>query len=45
MVPPPMDFSKPFTLQQRLSAIGQQIVDYSREADDALLNLAGSLIQ
>jgi len=44
MVPPPMDFSKPFNLSQRLSVIGQQIIDYSREADEAMLNLAASLI-
>jgi hypothetical protein len=44
MVPPPMDFSNPFSLKQRLSVIGQQIIDYSREADEAMLNLAASLI-
>ena len=43
MVEPPMDFSKPFSLKERLGLIGQQIIDYSREADESLLNLAGEL--
>ena len=41
--PPPLDFTKPFSLDQRLQLIGQQIVNYSREADSELLKLAGEL--
>lgn len=43
--PPPMDFSKPFSLEQRLSLIGQQIIDYARDADPELLEFASALCQ
>jgi hypothetical protein len=42
---PPLDLSKPLPVNQRLSIIGQQIINYSREADDDLLRIAASLIE
>lgn len=44
LVPPPMDFDESFTLTERLSVIGQQIMDYSRDADEELLGLAKQLV-
>lgn len=41
---PPLDFSQPFTLDQRLAIIGQQIIDYSRTAEPSELSFANSLI-
>ncbi len=41
----PLDLSKPLPLQQRLAIIGQQIIDYSRQADDDLLRTAARLVQ
>lgn len=41
---PPLDLSVPMTLEQRLAIIGQQIIDYSREADDDLLRAAAELV-
>lgn len=43
--PPPMDFTNPFSLQQRISLVGQQIIDYARGANNDLLRLASSLIE
>lgn len=43
--PPPLDFDKPISLQQRLSLIGQQIINYSREASQELLKLAQWLVE
>ena len=40
---PPLDFEEPLSLSTRLSVIGQQIIDYSRTADEKLLNLAQQL--
>ena len=40
----PLDLSLPLTLDQRLSIIGQQIIDYSREADDELLRASAELV-
>ena len=42
--PPPIDYSRPYDLNDRLSIIGQQIINYSREADDAVLKMASELI-
>ncbi len=42
---PPMDLSKPLSVKQRLSIVGQQIINYSREADDDLLRIAAALIK
>ncbi len=44
-VPPPLDFCQPFPLAQRLSVIGQQIIDYSRDGDEDLLNQAAALVK
>lgn len=41
---PPLDLSEPLSISQRLSIVGQQIINYSREADDDLLRIAASLI-
>jgi len=41
---PPIDYSCAYNLGSRLSIIGQQIINYSREADDAVLKLAQQLI-
>ncbi|MEL7500219.1 MAG: hypothetical protein AAFN77_21665 [Planctomycetota bacterium] len=41
---PPLDFSQPTSLSQRLSIIGQQIIDYSRTATEEELNFAGRLV-
>lgn len=38
-----MSFEKPFTLNQRLAIIGNQIIDYSRTAGDEELRLARTL--
>ncbi len=43
--PPPLDFSEPLSLNQRLAIIGQQILFYSREAKDDELTLAKNLAQ
>lgn len=43
LVPPPLDFDQPFTLLQRIALIGQQILDYSRDADPSLLEFAERL--
>ena len=40
----PLDLSIPLTLNQRLAIIGQQIIDYSRQADDDLLRAAADLV-
>jgi len=40
----PLDLSVPMPLDQRLAIIGQQIIDYSREADDGLLRAAADLV-
>ena len=40
----PLDLTTPLTLQQRLAIIGQQIIDYSREADKDLLQAAADLV-
>ncbi len=40
----PLDLSQHLPLNQRLAIIGQQIINYSREADDDLLRTAASLI-
>ena len=40
----PLDLTTPLTLQQRLAIIGQQIIDYSREADNDLLQAAADLV-
>jgi len=41
---PPLDLSLPLSLDQRLAIIGQQIIDYSREADDSMLRAAAALV-
>jgi hypothetical protein len=41
---PPIDYSSPYDLRARLSIIGKQIINYSREADDTVLKLAQGLI-
>jgi hypothetical protein len=40
----PLDLSKPLSVSERLAIVGQQIINYSREADDDLLRVAASLI-
>lgn len=37
---PPLDLTVPLTLANRIRIIGQQIIDYSREADEDFLRLA-----
>ena len=44
LVPPPLELDKPLSLIQRLKIIGQQIIDYSREASDEELSIAQQLI-
>lgn len=41
---PPLDLDRPFSLVERLSLIGQQIINYSREANDNELEFAQSLV-
>jgi hypothetical protein len=41
---PPINFNQPLSLRQRLAIIGQQIIDYSRTADDAELSFAAKLV-
>ena len=41
---PPLDFSKPLSLDQRLAIIGQQIIDYSRTATEDELRFASLLV-
>ena len=43
--PPPLDFSKPLSLPDRLSIIGQQIFTYSRDDDPKVLALANELVR
>ena len=43
--PPAMDFNNPLRLKRRLQIIGQQILDYSRQATEADLRLAQELMQ
>ena len=43
--PTPMDFDQPFPLECRLALIGQQIIHYSRDADNDLLSLSQALIE
>lgn len=45
LVPPPLELELPLSLIQRLNIIGQQIIDYSREASDEELNIAQQLIE
>ena len=45
LVPPAMNFDQPLTLPMRLAVIGQQIIDYSRDADERLLKFAAQLTQ
>ena len=40
----PLGLSDPLSFKQRLAIIGQQIINYSRQADDDLLRTAASLI-
>ena len=40
----PLDLTQPLSLDQRLAIIGQQIINYSRDADDNLLRAAANLI-
>ncbi len=42
---PPLDFSKPLPLKQRLAIIGQQIINYSRTAKKEELELAQQLVK
>ena len=37
---PPLDLTSPLPLANRIRIIGQQIIDYSREADEEFLRLA-----
>ena len=41
---PPIDFSQPIPLKQRLAIIGQQIIDYSRTATPQELEFAAELV-
>ena len=45
LVPPPFDFEKDLSLTQRLNVIGQQILDYSRDRDMKLINMAKTLVE
>ena len=40
---PPIDLKSPFSLRSRLQLVGQQILDYSRDRGNELINLAKSL--
>lgn len=42
--PPPLELSQAYDLSQRLAIIGQQIYNYSRDADEKLLSLANQLM-
>ncbi|MGI9515601.1 MAG: hypothetical protein ACR2NP_01025 [Pirellulaceae bacterium] len=43
--PPPMDFERPLTLTQRLTLIGQQMINYSRDERPEMLELAELLVR
>lgn len=43
--PPPLDFSRPLTLNDRLSIIGQQIINYARDESEVMLRQANELVQ
>ena len=45
LVPPPLDLENPLSLVQRLNIIGQQIIDYSREASEEDLKMAQQLVE
>ena len=45
LVPPALDPGKPLTLKHRIALIGRQIMDYSRTADDQLLQLASQMVE
>ena len=42
---PPVDLNVPFSLQQRLSMVGDQILNYSRNRDMELINFAKTLVE
>ncbi len=45
LVPPPLELEFPLLLVQRLNIIGQQIIDYSREASEEDLKAAQQLVE
>ena len=45
LVPPALELDQALTLTRRLNIIGQQIIDYSREASDQDLNMAQRLVE